>query len=754
MMTASMTFSSLGQALLRHRLAAPDGAAAAIDGMGAIADLLTLDQGLLSGQPVSQTVIKVMRALAWACEAETGRLFCAAPGGQGFLCFDNRGAIVASLCVPMLAGLTGAALDADHPTIWADAASQRQYDRTFDDVGAALALVPLYRADEPIGVVQLGGPRFAAEIADLLQHAAPTISEALAIATPQLAVTVEEIGSGDAGASQLDQISGVVLATALDMLEADRAAVFLHDRTTDQLVSRTNLGYGPVEVRQSARAGLEGAVFRDGVAMAVPDVYQDPRFNPLLDRRTQYRTRSLLVVPVEGSSGHRHGVVTFANSAKGSFSEADERRARALVSQIGLAIDHAQTRDEVLGIKDYTERVLASLTNGVLTIDVAGQLTFHNSAAERILRRSLDGLRGQPVGEVFTDYNAWMLEAIDAVADDPAGQQVVTNDLYIESDDSWVAVNITIAAMKDRSDTLVGFMLVLEDVSREQELRRTMSRYMSNEVVDRLISDSSIQLGGQSQTVTVLFSDIRGFTALTERLGAAETVTMLNTYFSFMEDVIANRSGVVDKYIGDAIMALFGAPIPSDRDPDNAVQAAMDMLTALTMLNQRRQAEGMMPIKIGMGIATGAVITGNIGSAKRMDYTVIGDPVNLASRMESLTKLYGAQVVIDGDTEERLTLDVPRRVLDLVRVRGQSKVVRFVEVLIGSGADRVAGMEFYREGFDHYVAGRFSAALPAFTAALQACPTDRAAGVMIDRCQKLIANPPEDWDGVTRFGDR
>jgi adenylate cyclase len=218
--------------------------------------------------------------------------------------------------------------------------------------------------------------------------------------------------------------------------------------------------------------------------------------------------------------------------------------------------------------------------------------------------------------------------------------------------------------------------------------------------------------------------------------------------------VIANRNGVVDKYIGDAIMALFGAPIPSERDPDNAVQACLDMLTALQMLNQRREAEGLMPIKIGMGVASGQVITGNIGSAKRMDFTVIGDPVNLASRIESLTKLYGAQVVIDGATHERLSMSVPRRQIDLVRVRGQSKAVEFIEVLVGSSEGRVKGMKHYNKAFKAYVDGNFADALSGFEQALVACPTDRAASVMMERCHRLIANPPGLWDGATSFGDR
>jgi adenylate cyclase len=154
-------------------------------------------------------------------------------------------------------------------------------------------------------------------------------------------------------------------------------------------------------------------------------------------------------------------------------------------------------------------------------------------------------------------------------------------------------------------------------------------------VIDRLMVDTGAGLEGSSHEVTILFSDIRGYTPLTERLGAGETVRMLNEYFSFMEDVVTNRRGIIDKYIGDAIMAVFGSPFQSDDDAANAVRTATDMLRVLDMLNARRRVDGKADIHIGVGIGTGICVIGNIGSPKRMDFTVIGDPVNLASRIET-----------------------------------------------------------------------------------------------------------------------
>jgi adenylate cyclase len=286
--------------------------------------------------------------------------------------------------------------------------------------------------------------------------------------------------------------------------------------------------------------------------------------------------------------------------------------------------------------------------------------------------------------------------------------------------------------LRDGRQAPLGTMLVIEDMQREKELRRTMSRYMSNEVIDRLMVDSGGGLEGSAHEVTILFSDIRGFTALAERLGAGETVSMLNEYFSFMEDVVTNRSGIIDKYIGDAIMALFGSPFPSDTDAVNAVQAATDMFQVLQMLNTRRAADGKAAIRIGVGIGTGTVITGNIGSPKRMDFTVIGDPVNLASRVETATKTYGAEILVCGTTWSRLASAPRARRLDLDRRPDIPD----------------AAIETYGRALDAYIAGDWSRALRQFEEALVLRPDDKAALLMAGRCRGFLATPPENWQGV------
>jgi adenylate cyclase len=260
-------------------------------------------------------------------------------------------------------------------------------------------------------------------------------------------------------------------------------------------------------------------------------------------------------------------------------------------------------------------------------------------------------------------------------------------------------------------------------------------------------------LGGKDQKVTVLFSDVRNFTSMSEALGARETVSMLNEYFERMVDVILSHRGVLDKFIGDAVMALFGVPFNGERDADDAVKVANTMFVALGELNRERRRAGKTPLDIGVGIATGVVVVGNIGSTKRMEYTVIGDPVNLASRLESATKFYGAKILISEATRADLLHKARLREIDLLRVQGKNEPVAIFEAMDHLTEETFPNLgpavERYDDGIRHYRAREFKDALACFKEALTLNPDDKPSRLYVERSEHFIAvPPPAHWDGV------
>ena len=227
----------------------------------------------------------------------------------------------------------------------------------------------------------------------------------------------------------------------------------------------------------------------------------------------------------------------------------------------------------------------------------------------------------------------------------------------------------------------VSWRYLVEDRAKRQ-VRALFGRYVSNDVIEQLMDDPTlVSLGGQRREMTVLFSDIRGFTAASERATPEDVVTQLNEYFGAMVEVLFRYQGTLDKFVGDMVMGLFGAPLPDPRHADHAVQTALEMIEVLERMNVTWKAEGRPVLNIGIGINSGEMIAGNIGSEAIMSYTVIGDAVNLGSRLESLNKDYGTRILISEETRSRLTIDVAMRSIGQVKVKGRAEAGEVFEVL-------------------------------------------------------------------------
>ncbi len=224
-----------------------------------------------------------------------------------------------------------------------------------------------------------------------------------------------------------------------------------------------------------------------------------------------------------------------------------------------------------------------------------------------------------------------------------------------------------------------AFTEMARGLEERDRVKATFSKFHSKEIAEKLLS-GEVSLGGERKAAVIFFSDVRGFTEMSERLQPEEVVEMLNEYMTLMVAVITRNGGVVDKYVGDAIMALWGVPIEGSDDARNAVQACLEMRSELASLNARRMERGQEPLRIGMGLNYGEVIAGNIGSNEKMDYTVIGDSVNLASRIESMTKAYGTDLLISGSVHERIEGRFICEAAKSARVKGKSNAIEVYHV--------------------------------------------------------------------------
>jgi adenylate cyclase len=311
---------------------------------------------------------------------------------------------------------------------------------------------------------------------------------------------------------------------------------------------------------------------------------------------------------------------------------------------------------------------------------------------------------------------------------------------------------------------LCGLAGLAEDVlvqSREtRKLRRFLARYTSPELVSEMMSDRAglyTMLGGVERTVTVFFSDVRGFTSMAEGMSPKEVVGQLNEYLSGMVEQVIRHRGLVDKFIGDAVMALWGSTRAQQSvdhwkvDAREAVASALEMRRVLEILNQGWRERGLQELRIGMGIHQGSMVVGNIGSAspyEKMDLTVIGDSVNLASRLEGVTKEYGVDLVISSAVWELVKEDFLCRSADLVQVKGKALPVEVFTVIGPATTARPPGLSDYEQGMVKYREGKFEEAVESFYKAREAGLDDVLTSTYVARCEALITTQPKTWDGV------
>ena len=729
--------------------------------------LLSVHERLATCSSLDEQLLQLMDILTSAADAERATLFLNDRRTGELYSRVAIGERSRELRVLNTEGVAGAVFTSGRSAIVSDAYADSRFEPRMDEITGfttrSLLTVPLKDpSGNTVGVAQVLNKQsgeFDSEDLRLVE----AIAEHAAIVLGNTIFAAEVERSNEQESAFLDLVSEVsteiklgpllrkIMVAVTSMIDAERSTLFLNDEKTRELFTEVGQGLESQTIRLPNTAGIAGAVFTSGESINIPYAYADLRFNPAFDKQTGFFTRSILCAPVTNKDGKRIGVTQVLNKRGGAFSADDESRLRAFTAQIAIGLENAKLFDDVQAMKQYNDRVLASMTNGVVTLDVDGTIVTCNASGQQILRTDEGSLIGRAAEEVFSGPNAWVLKRIQQADDLAAAQMAMDAELHF--DDETVSINLTALPLTDPHGEPMGSMLLLEDISSEKRVRSTMARYVDSAVADRLLSSDAEALGGKAGIATVLFSDVRSFTPLTESLGPQATVALLNDYFTTMVECLEDEGGMLDKFIGDEIMAIFGVPFARDDDADSAVRCGVEMMRGLRAFNQARVGTDAPELKIGIGINTGDVFSGNIGSPRRMDFTVMGDGVNLASRLEGLTKQYAAEFLISEFTLAALKSTFRTREVDRVIVKGKTQPVGIHEVLDYHDDETFPNLldtlYAYRNGVEFYRARRFSDAIGAFEEALGHHPDDTLSTVYRDRCRFFLENPPdEEWDGV------
>jgi adenylate cyclase len=575
----------------------------------------------------------------------------------------------------------------------------------------------------------------------------------------------------------LEETLGKVMDEAKELMQADRSTLWLLDRDRHQLWTKIPINNSLQEIRIPMDAGFAGQVATTGEPVLIPfDLYEHANAETArgTDQKTGYRTCSMLCMPVFNAAGELIAVTQLINKRRqgdypaydpetypeapdcwrASFNRNDQEFMKAFNIQAGVALQNAKLFATVKQQEQMQRDILRSLSNGVISTDKDGKIIAANESAKKILGLdAVDLIEGKTVTDLIRlekgEFSRWFQDAIAATTAASRSQYYPDQTLIPVTGVEQHSIHLSINTIADSNDeqNVSGALVVMDDISDAKRLKSTMYRYMSQELAEQLLSNGQTNLGGDRKDVTVLFSDIRSYTTLTETMAAEDVVAMLNEYFETMVEAVFNYKGTLDKYIGDAIMAVFGSPLALADHGWMAVQSSLEMRHRLAVFNSSRKDKEQ--IKIGIGINSDSVISGNIGCSKRMEFTAIGDGVNLGSRLESASKQYGCDIVMSESTYATCADRVWARELDWIRVKGKNQPVSVYE-LVGLQSQQIAdekkrAIELYGQGRSYYLDRKFTSAMTAFGRILEEIDSGDKPSVMhLQRCQHWLSHPPTD----------
>jgi adenylate cyclase len=485
---------------------------------------------------------------------------------------------------------------------------------------------------------------------------------------------------------ELDVVLRRVLDTAVEVMNAERGFLMIaNDEGRLELTTTYGIDRATVEgVEMRPSQTIVGRVFDAGEPIVTTDAQQDPRFNVNVSVRA-LRLRSILCVPLKIKARTIGVVYLDSRVAPGLFSPADPDLLGAFANQAALAIENARLFDalraqvvEISRLEQLQARVLGSIASGVITVDARGTIASFNDAAAQTFGVDRAAMLGRParaLEALIPGITALLREGdVSAKPAELESTHATRGTLVLEvriarvdlpdgtPEYGW-AIAVTDLTVRRNLERLHA-----ADVEQRGAIQAAFARYLAPHVVEQLMrSPGGVALGGERATATILFADIESFTELADRLDAERVVEILNDFFSAAVAIVFEHDGLLDKFYGDGLMAVFGPPRVRDDDASRAIAVAKALhVAAATIVGDDK------PLRVSIGIATGEVVAGHIGSPKRMDYTVIGDAANLASRLQGAAP--AGHTYIDDRTYTRLAVKPDAERL-IAKIRGKADPV-------------------------------------------------------------------------------
>jgi len=517
-----------------------------------------------------------------------------------------------------------------------------------------------------------------------IERLAKLIASAEAQFRHMLALT--EIGQVVNSTLELGEVLRIVMDNIVGLSHAERGFLMLKDET-GSLVTRVARNWEKESINPTESAVSHTViqkVVESGEAILTTNAQQDPRLSGQ-ESIIAFNLRSILCVPLKVKND-LIGVIYADNRIRaGIFSETERDLLSAFANQAAVAIENARlfsslknTLAEVTGLKNLMENVFASITSGVITSDAQEQVTLANRAAETILGHAARDLLGHrldealaPISEAIRPHLASVRQTDRSVVDLEFSPTLPTR-----GNVDW---RFNLSPLKDAAQITQGLAIVLDDLTERKHLeaqRRLFERMVSPAVI-RQLDPNKLQLGGKRAEITAIFADIRGFTSFSEKQSPEKLVAILNRYLAAMAEAVLSQEGTIDKFMGDAIMAWFNAPIPQADHTLRAVKAALAMRASVENLYTELPPEERL--FFGAGIHTGEAVLGLIGTEKRLEYTAISDSVNIAKRIQENSA--NNQVLISREAYERVKKQVEVRPVAAMALKGKTQPVDVFEVV-------------------------------------------------------------------------